>query len=67
MGEPTDSTDEAPKPAPRSTPQPSLGFLSTSAPASDSMGTWGDRDDLADRQAFDAARREQLDARPPHH
>lgn len=53
-------TNPAPKPV-----QPTNRFIA--APSSDELGTWGDPTDMADRQAFEHARREQLDARPPHH
>ncbi|MBC7460314.1 MAG: hypothetical protein H7287_03030 [Thermoleophilia bacterium] len=45
--------------------QPTNRFMPM--PSSDELGTWGDPTDMADRQAFENARREQLDARPPHH
>jgi hypothetical protein len=34
---------------------------------SDSFGSWGDPTDMADRQAFDDARRDQYGERPPHY
>ena len=52
------------KPTPK-TAQPTNRFMPTTS--SDELGTWGDPTDMADRQAFENARREQLDARPPHH
>ncbi|MCW2972478.1 MAG: hypothetical protein JWN72_751 [Thermoleophilia bacterium] len=53
-------TNPAPKPV-----QPTNRFIA--APSSDELGAWGDPTDMADRRAFEHARREQLDARPPHH
>lgn len=58
--------DEAPQTdAPRRpSERPANRFIA--APSTADLGTWGDPTDVADRQAFEQARREQVDARPPH-
>jgi hypothetical protein len=57
---PDDDTTPQPKPqVPRVKPAPLT--------SSESLGSWADPTDMADRQAFEDARREQAGERPPHY
>jgi hypothetical protein len=56
--------DSSPKPEAKAQPRTSVsGYFASTERSSD----WADGNDLADRQAIENARREQMAERPPHY
>ena len=59
-----DPTDDATAPQPK----PQAARVKPLPPTpTEALGTWADPTDMADRQAFEDARREQAGERPPHY